>query len=65
MSHVLLPRRAALTGLGATLAGRALAQPARPLTLVARIIERTAGVFEAHYEEAADLEPVIAELVGA
>jgi hypothetical protein len=42
-----------------------LARLPRPLSFVAGIIERTAGVFEAHYEEAADLEPVIADLVGA
>jgi hypothetical protein len=40
-----------------------LARLPRPLTFVAGIIEQTAGVFEAHYTEAADLEPVVADLV--
>jgi len=35
----------------------------RPLHFVAGIIEQTAGVFEAHYDEAADLEPVVNGLV--
>lgn len=42
-----------------------LARLPRPLSFVAGIIERTAGVFEAHYAEAADLEPVVTDLVGA
>ena len=35
----------------------------RPLSFLAGIIEQTSGVFEAHYDEARDLEPVIADLV--
>ncbi|SFB87156.1 hypothetical protein SAMN04487968_102102 [Nocardioides terrae] len=35
----------------------------RPLSFVAGVIERTAGVFDVHYDEAADLEPVVADLV--
>lgn len=35
----------------------------RPLSFVAGIIEQTTGVFETHYAEAADLEPVVAELL--
>ena len=42
-----------------------LARLPRPLAFVAGIIEGTAGVFEAHYAEAADLETAIEELVGA
>lgn len=34
-----------------------------PLSFVADIIEQTRGVFEAHYVEVADLEPVVADLV--
>lgn len=36
----------------------------QPLSFLAGIIDQTAGVFEAHYDEAADLEPLVAELVG-
>jgi hypothetical protein len=36
----------------------------RPLSFLAGIIEQTSGVFEARYAEAADLEPLLAELVG-
>jgi hypothetical protein len=36
----------------------------RPLAFIAEILDQTVGVFEAHYAEAADLEPAVAELVG-
>lgn len=35
----------------------------RPLSFVAEILERTRGVFVAHYREAADLEPALDVLV--
>ncbi|WP_459980732.1 hypothetical protein [Nocardioides sp. AN3] len=35
----------------------------RPLSFMAEIVEQTGGVFEVRYEESADLEPVVAELV--